>query len=197
MDDCDPLFAPLQLGAIACTNRVVMAPMTRSRAGQGDVVGELHVGYYGQRAAAGLIVTEGTQPSIHGKGYCRTPGLHDVAQVAAWRVVTDRVHAAGGRIVVQLMHVGRVASRHNKHPDARTVAPSALRARVQMYTDAAGMQGCDEPEALALTEIPAVVAEYALAARLAREAGFDGVELHAASGSPSRSLCTRSGLPTK
>ncbi len=182
MRDDDPLFVPLELGEIACASRVVMAPMTRSRASPGDLVTGLHVEYYGARATAGLIVTEGTQPSFHGKGYCRTPGLHDSAQVAAWRAVTDRVHAAGSRIVVQLMHVGRVASRHNKQADARTVAPSPVRARVQMYTDVAGMQDCDEPEALTLAEIPAVVEEYTRAARLARQAGFDGVELHAASG---------------
>ena len=182
MHDRDPLFAPIRLGAIDCSNRIVMAPMTRSRASADGLVHDLHVTYYGQRAAAGLIVTEGTQPSIHGQGYCRTPGVHDAAQVEAWRTVTDRVHAEGGRIVVQLMHVGRVASHANKQPGARTVAPSALRARVQMYTDAAGMLDCDEPAALTLAEIPDVVEEYAQAARLARRAGFDGVELHAASG---------------
>jgi len=178
----DPLFTPIELGEIRCANRVVMAPMTRSRASPGDRVSDLHVEYYGARADAGLIVTEGTQPSIHGKGYCRTPGLHDAAQVAAWRAVTDRVHATGARIVVQLMHVGRVASRYNKHAGARTVAPSAMRANVKMYTDDAGMQDCDVPEAVSLAEIPQVIEEYAHAARLAREAGFDGVELHGASG---------------
>ncbi len=171
MRDDDPLFVPIELGEIDCSNRMVMAPMTRSRASAGGLVNGLHVEYYGERASAGLIVTEGTQPSIHGKGYCRTPGLHDVAQVAAWRRVTDRVHAEGSRIVVQLMHVGRVASRHNKQADARTVAPSAVRARVQMYTDVAGMQDCDEPEALTLAEIPAVVEEYTQAARFARGRG--------------------------
>jgi N-ethylmaleimide reductase len=182
MTDDDLLFEPIELGELRCRNRVVMAPMTRSRAAPGDLVSDLHVAYYGARADAGLIVTEGTQPSIHGKGYCRTPGLHDAAQVAAWRTVTDRVHAAGGLIVVQLMHVGRVASRYNKPAEARTVAPAAVAARVQMYTDDAGMQDCDLPEALSLAEIPRVVDEYARSASLAREAGFDGVELHAASG---------------
>jgi N-ethylmaleimide reductase len=178
----DPLFAPIDFGEISCANRIVMAPMTRSRAAPGDVVTGLHQQYYGERADAGLVITEGTQPSIHGKGYCRTPGLHDSSQVDAWRAVTSRVHARGGRVVVQLMHVGRVASHHNKLPGARTLAPSAVRASVQMYTDAAGMQDCDEPEALTLAEIPAVIEEYVQSARLARAAGFDGVELHAASG---------------
>jgi len=191
----DPLFTPIELGEIRCANRVVMAPMTRSRASAGDLVTDLHVEYYGARAHAGLIVTEGTQPSMHGKGYCRTPGLHDAAQVAAWRAVTDRVHATGACIVVQLMHVGRVASRYNKHAEARTVAPSAVAARVQMYTDDAGMQDCDVPEALSLAEIPRVIEEYAHAARLARQAGFDGVELHAASGYlPMQFLASNSNL---
>ncbi len=191
----DPLFTPIELGEIHCANRVVMAPMTRSRASPGDLVSDLHVEYYGARADAGLIVTEGTQPSIHGKGYCRTPGLHEAAQAAAWRAVTDRVHAGGARIVVQLMHVGRVASRHNKFAEAMTVAPSALRANVQMYTDDAGMQDCDLPAALSLAEIPGVVEEYAHAARLARGAGFDGVELHAASGYlPMQFLAANSNL---
>jgi N-ethylmaleimide reductase len=193
MTDDDPIFTPLDLGEIRCVSRIVMAPMTRSRAAPGDLVSELHVEYYGARSDAGLIVTEGTQPSIHGKGYCRTPGLHDAEQVAAWRAVTDRVHDAGSRMVVQLMHVGRVASRYNKHSAARTIAPSAIAARVQMYTDDAGMQDCDVPEALSLAEIPSVVGEYARAARLAREAGFDGVELHAASGYlPMQFLCSNS-----
>ena len=178
----DPLSEPLTLGDIDCRNRIVMAPMTRSRADADDRPTALHVEYYAQRASAGLIVTEGVQPSIHGKGYPRTPGLHEAAQVEAWRVVTDAVHARGGRIVAQLMHVGRIASRHNKRPGARTVAPSAIRAAASLYTDTAGMQPCDEPEALSAADIAATVADYAASARLAREAGFDGVELHGTSG---------------
>jgi N-ethylmaleimide reductase len=195
MSGDDALFEPIELGEISCRNRVVMAPMTRSRASPGDLVSDLHVAYYGARADAGLIVTEGTQPSIDGKGYCRTPGLHDAKQMATWRAVTDRVHQAGGRIVVQLMHVGRVASHYNKPAGARTVAPSAVAARVQMYTDDAGMQDCDLPEALSLAEIADVVDEYTSAARLAREAGFDGVELHLASGYlPMQFLASNSNL---
>jgi N-ethylmaleimide reductase len=177
-----PLLEPLQLGDLRLRNRIVMAPMTRSRAASGDVPGALSVAYYAARAEAGLIVTEGTQPSIHGKGYCRTPGMHSAAQIAGWRAVTQAVHAKGGCIVLQLMHCGRIANRHNKDAAARTVAPSALRARGRMFTDAHGYLDFDTPEALTSAEVPQVIAEYAAAAQAARRAGFDGVELHAASG---------------
>ena len=177
-----PLLEPLQLGSLKLRNRIVMAPMTRSRAGAGDAPGPLSVQYYAARAAAGLIITEGTQPSIHGKGYCRTPGVHSEAQIAAWRAVTQAVHASGGLIVLQLMHCGRIASRHNKDAAARTVAPSALPARGRMFTEAHGYVDFDVPEALGSAEVPQVIAEYAAAARAAQQAGFDGVELHAASG---------------
>lgn len=176
------LFDPVRLGDIDLANRIVMAPMTRSRAGPGDVPTDLAVAYYRQRANAGLIVTEGTQPSAAGKGYCRTPGIHSAAQVAGWRRVTDAVHAEGGKIVLQLMHCGRIASRLNKDPGAETVAPSAIRAQGQMFTDAAGMVDFDEPRALETDEIPGVVDEFRQAAVNAIAAGFDGVELHAASG---------------
>lgn len=176
------LYSPLTLGELQLRNRVVMAPMTRSRADSDGVPGDHVATYYAQRAGAGMIVTEGIAPSAEGLGYCRTPGLYSDAQVAAWRNVTDAVHAAGGTIVAQLMHVGRVASSHNKPAGAETVAPSALRARGEMYTDAAGMQPLDEPRALLLEEIPRVVEDYRLAARNARDAGFDGVELHCTSG---------------
>ncbi len=176
------LFEPVQLGDIQLANRVVMAPMTRSRAGPGDAPTALNVEYYRQRASAGLIVSEGVQPSANGKGYCRTPGLHTDAQVAGWRAVTDAVHAAGGRIVAQLMHCGRVGSHLNKDPGAETVAPSALRAKGQIYTDTAGMVDLDEPRALRLEEIPGVIGEYRHATQCALKAGFDGVELHCTSG---------------
>jgi len=177
-----PLLEPLQLGSLKLRNRIVMAPMTRSRAGADDAPGPLSVHYYAARAEAGLIVTEGTQPSIHGKGYCRTPGMHSEAQISAWRAVTRAVHARGGLIVLQLMHCGRISSRHNKHQAARTVAPSALPARGQMFTDAHGYVDFDVPEALTGAEVMQVIAEYAAAARAAQRAGFDGIELHAASG---------------
>lgn len=176
------LLSPVEFGDIHCRNRIVMAPMTRSRADANDCPTALHVEYYAQRASAGLIVTEGVQPSIDGKGYPRTPGLHEAAQVEAWRRVTDAVHARGGRIVAQLMHVGRIASRYNKRVEALTVAPCAVRANVSLYTDAAGMQPCDDPEPLSIAAIAKVIEDYAGAARLAREAGFDGVELHCTSG---------------
>lgn len=176
------LFDPLQLGDIALSNRVVMAPMTRSRAGEGDVPTDLMVEYYRQRATAGLIVTEGVHPSAVGKGYCRTPGLFTESQVAGWRKVTEAVHAEGGKIVAQLMHVGRVASSHNKDAGVETVAPSAIRANTQIFTDAVGMADAEMPRALALSEIPKIVEEYVHSAKCAMAAGFDGVELHCASG---------------
>ncbi|MEX6724706.1 alkene reductase [Parapedomonas caeni] len=176
------LFDPCRLGALALANRVVMAPMTRSRADAAGVPTDCMVDYYAQRASAGLIVSEGIQPSEEGQGYCRTPGLHNAAQVAAWRRVTDAVHAGGGRIVAQLMHCGRIGSHLNKAAGARTVAPSAIQAPGRIFTDAAGMVAHDMPEALTVAGIAAVIDEFATAARLALEAGFDGVELHAASG---------------
>src|SRR5688572_31162597 len=159
------LFDPIQFGDIACANRIIMAPMTRSRADELDCPTDLHVRYYSQRASAGLIITEGVQPSMHGKGYARTPGIHDNAQIDAWRSVVDAVHAQGGRIVMQLMHVGRVASHLNKRAEARTVAPSAVRAKTKMFTDAAGLVDVDAPEPLSLAQIAVVVEEYAQAAR--------------------------------
>ena len=176
------LLRPVDLGALHLRNRIIMAPMTRNRAIAGDVPSELAARYYGARAAAGLIVTEGTQPSVHGKGYCRTPGMHSAAQVDAWRTVTEAVHRGGGCIVLQLMHCGRIGSHHNKAPGARTLAPSALRAAGKIFTDDVGLVEFDTPEELSLPEVQGVIAEYAAAARQARLAGFDGVELHAASG---------------
>ena len=191
------LFDPLQLGDISLANRVIMAPMTRSRASADAVPTPIMVEYYRQRASAGLIVSEGIAPSRHGIGYCRTPGIYNDAQVAVWRQVTDAVHAAGGRIVAQLMHCGRVGSHFNKAPDAETVAPSAVRAAGSIFTDVAGMQEQDMPRALALGEIPDVVGEYATATRLAIHAGFDGVELHCTSGYlPMQFMATNSNLRT-
>ncbi|WP_311269573.1 alkene reductase [Sphingobium sp. WCS2017Hpa-17] len=178
----DNLFEPVALGDLEMSNPIVMAPMTRSRAGAGDEPTELMARYYAQRATAGLIVTEGTQPSAAGKGYCRTPGISTPAQCDGWSSVADAVHEKGGKIVLQLMHCGRVASRVNKADDSDIVAPSAVRAGGTIFTDAAGLVEMDMPRALDLAEIPQVVEEFAQAARNARAAGLDGVELHCASG---------------
>ena len=176
------LFEPVRLGELQLANRIVMAPMTRSRADAQAVPTADMVEYYRQRAGAGLIVAEGTAPSAAGLGYCRTPAIYNAEQIAAWRQVTRAVHAEGGRIVLQLMHVGRAASRYNKPAGAATVAPSALRANTQVFTDAVGMADTEQPEALSVAGIAAVIAEYRQAALNAREAGFDGVELHCTSG---------------
>ena len=176
------LSSPLTLGDYSLSNRIVMAPMTRSRADAQAVPSPLAVEYYGSRADAGLIITEGTGPSLMGMGYARTPGIYNQAQIAAWRNVTDAVHARGGKIFLQLMHVGRIAHAANRNIPDPPVAPSAIRAAGQMWTDAQGMQPNDMPRALELSEIPVIIAEYANATRNALAAGFDGVEVHAASG---------------
>ena len=176
------IFWGLKLGDLELSNRVVMAPMTRSRADSDAVPTDIMVDYYAQRASAGLIISEGIAPSASGLGYCRTSGLFNQAQVEAWGRVTAAVHAAGGKIVAQLMHVGRVASHLNKPAGSDTVAPSAIAARGQMYTDQSGMVPFDTPRALSLDEIGAVVSDYRVATENAYAAGFDGVELHCTSG---------------
>jgi 2,4-dienoyl-CoA reductase-like NADH-dependent reductase (Old Yellow Enzyme family) len=174
------LFDPLHVASWELPHRLVMAPLTRNRAGAGMVPGDLAVEYYAQRASAALIVTEGTQPSAVGQGYLDTPGIHTPEQVAGWRRVAEAVHARGGRIVVQLMHVGRIAHPDNKQ-GLETVAPSALAAPGEMVT-ANGSFPHVVPRALDTDEIPGVVAEFVHAARCAVEAGLDGVEVHAANG---------------
>ncbi|MDE3225787.1 MAG: alkene reductase [Nitrospirota bacterium] len=176
------LFEPIARGSLELKNRIVMAPMTRSRASVTGVPSDLAVTYYAQRADAGLIVTEGTQPSANGQGYPRTPGMHSPEQIAAWRKVTEAVHARGGRIVLQLMHTGRIAHRLNRTVEGPPVAPSAVRAAGQMYTDVLGLQDHSMPRALATEEIPSVIDEYRQATINALLAGFDGVELHGANG---------------
>jgi N-ethylmaleimide reductase len=156
--------------------------MTRSRAEDRDVPTTHAIEYYRQRATAGLIVTEGTQPSLHGKGYCRTPGIYSAEQIVTWRTVTDAVHAQCCPIVMQLMHCGRIGTRFNKEPGAETVAPSAIKAGGKIFSDSNGMVEHDTPRALATAEIPMIIGEFRDATRNALAAGFDGVELHAASG---------------
>lgn len=176
------LFSPVNLGDIALANRVIMAPMTRDRAGPGDVPTDLMVEYYAQRASAGLIVTEGVQPSPVGKGYWRTPGIHSAEQIAGWRKVSDAVHAKGGLIVMQLMHCGRVVVPANRGFDADVIAPSPIPCPGQVPGPDGVPADCTLPRAILGEEIPALVAEYAQAARNAIAAGMDGVELHCASG---------------
>ncbi len=177
----EPLFTPTNLGRISLANRVVMAPMTRSRAEVDDCVSQLHVDYYSQRASAGLIITEGTHPSVNGKGYCRTPGIYNQAQIEAWREVTDSVHGQGGKIVCQIMHCGRVGGVSNKAVGAETVAPSAIRCREKIFTEE-GMVDMPLARALSTDEIPGIIEEHRQATQNAFDAGFDGVELHCTSG---------------
>ena len=176
-----PLFSPVRVGSVDLRNRLVMAPMTRSRAGAGNAVTPLTATYYAQRATAGLIVTEGSQVSPQGVGYPNTPGIYTDAQVAAWREVTDAVHAEGGRIFLQLWHVGRVSHPSVQEGGLLPVGPSAIAPAGQVHT-ASGPQPFVAPRALDLGEIPGVVEQFAEGARRARAAGFDGVEVHAANG---------------
>lgn len=176
------LFQPVTIGALELKNRIVMAPMTRSRADRDGVQPAYAVTYYAQRASAGLIITEGTQPSDDGQGYGRTPGISTPAQIAAWRAITDAVHAQGGKIALQIMHAGRIAHPLNKREGARTVAPSAIAAPGQIWTDAQGMADHAVPHALTEDEIRATIADFAQATKNALAAGFDAVELHAANG---------------
>jgi len=175
------LFTPTTLGKLQLKNRIVMAPLTRSRA-IGNVPNELMAKYYSMRADAGLIITEGTSPSPNGLGYARIPGLFNDAQVQGWKRVTEAVHARGGRIFVQLMHTGRVSHPANMPAGSRVLAPSALALSGEMWTDSSGMQPHPVPVAMSETDIAQTIAEYAGSAKRAIEAGFDGVELHGANG---------------
>lgn len=175
------LFTPVQLGRYSLQNRLVMAPMTRSRAGDDGVPSELAVTYYSQRAGAGLIITECTYVSPMGKGYVRTPGVETDAQVAAWKKVTEAVHAKGGRIFIQLWHTGRISHPSLLPGEAVPVAPSAIKPTGQSWTPK-GLQDFVTPRELSAGEIAEVISDFRTATRRALEAGFDGVELHAASG---------------
>jgi N-ethylmaleimide reductase len=176
------LFSPFSLGTLQLKNRIVMAPMTRSRA-IGNVPNELMAKYYADRADAGLIITEGTSPSPNGVGYARIPGMYSEAQIAGWKRVTDAVHAKGGKIFVQLMHTGRITHPLNQPASAEVIAPSAIAAsNTQLYTDQSGMQPLPLPRALRTDELPAMIQEFVQGAKAAIRAGFDGVELHGANG---------------
>ena len=175
------LFDPIHLGEIALANRVVMAPLTRNRAAAGRVPSPLAALYYRQRAGAGLIVSEATQIAPLGQGYLDTPGIYSREQVEGWKAVTRAVHERGGKIVVQLWHVGRISHVSLLPAGEVPVAPSAIAANTQTYT-AKGFEAVSAPRALKLEELPAIVEQYRLAARNAIEAGFDGVEVHGANG---------------
>jgi N-ethylmaleimide reductase len=175
------LFESVRLGSLVLANRVFMAPLTRNRADADGVPGELAATYYSQRASAGLIVTEATQISPMGKGYINTPGIHSVEQVRAWSRIVESVHTSGGRIFLQLWHVGRISHSSLLPNNARPVAPSAIRAKSQTLI-ATGLAEVAEPIALTASGIKETLNDYRRAAANAKEAGFDGVEIHAANG---------------
>jgi N-ethylmaleimide reductase len=175
------LFSSFSLGGLRLKNRIVMAPMTRSRA-TGNQPNELMARYYSDRADAGLIITEGTSPSPNGLGYARIPGIFSDEQAKGWATVTSAVHARNGKIFLQLMHTGRVAHSLNIPSGAKVVAPSAVAAAGQMWTDQQGMQAQPTPHEMSLEDISATIAEYVESAKAAIKAGFDGVEIHAANG---------------
>lgn len=175
------LFEPVALNGLQLKNRIVMAPMTRSRA-IGAVPNSLMVTYYAQRASAGLIITEGTAPSPNGLGYARIPGIFNKEQAAGWKPVTDAVHEKGSKIFVQLMHVGRIAHPANMPGNSEILAPSPVGAAGEMWTDSLGMQPHPTPKPMSAADIDRTIEEFGRAAENAVEAGFDGVEIHGANG---------------
>lgn len=175
------LFDPYRLGDISLSNRIVMAPLTRNRAGAGLVATELTARYYAQRATAGLLISEGSQVSRQGQGYQDTPGIYSPEQVAAWRKVTDAVHAEGGRIFIQLWHVGRVSHLDLQEGGAAPVGPSDIPANTKTYVNN-GFAATSAPRALAASELPGIADDFRRAAANAIAAGFDGVEIHGANG---------------
>lgn len=175
------LFDPVRLGDIELANRLVMAPLTRNRAAQ-QTPNSLHVEYYRQRAGAGLIITEASQIRPDGQGYFDTPGIHSPEQIAAWKQVTDAVHAEGGKIVIQLWHVGRISVKRLQPGGQPPVSSTARAAKTRTYAAHGELVPTDEPRALATDELPQLIADYAQAARNAIAAGFDGVEVHSANG---------------
>jgi N-ethylmaleimide reductase len=176
------LFDSYAARGLSLANRMVMSPMTRNRAVEANTPNALLAEYYGQRASAGLIVTEGISPSPNGLGYPRIPGLFNAAQVAGWKLVTGAVHAKGGKIFAQFMHTGRIGHPANLPAGAEVLSPSAGAAPGEIYTDAQGLQPHGAPRVMTAADIAHAVAEFATAAKLAVEAGFDGIELHAANG---------------
>lgn len=175
------LFTPIKLGSIELKNRVVMAPMTRCRA-IGNVPNVLMSDYYGQRAGAGLIIAEGTAPSPNGLGYARIPGCFSIEQVAGWKKTTSAVHKKGGKIFLQLMHTGRISHSFNLPEGAQIIAPSAVKASGQMWTDAEQLQDFPIPKSMDDEDLLLTLTEYVASAKHAIDAGFDGVEIHAANG---------------
>jgi N-ethylmaleimide reductase len=175
------LWQPIDLGDIGMTSRLAMAPMTRDRSGADGVPSPMNVAYYAQRASMGLIITEGTQTSDDGQGYLLTPGVYTNAQIDGWRRVTDAVHQGGGRIVIQLMHVGRISHTDNTPHGRQPVAPSAVTPGGQMFTST-GMQDMPQPRELTTDEVTTLVQDFRHAAAAAIAAGADGVEIHAANG---------------
>ncbi|HZL11038.1 MAG TPA: alkene reductase [Prolixibacteraceae bacterium] len=175
------LLKPAKIGSLMLPNRVVMSPMTRCRA-IGNVPNELMAEYYKQRSGAGLIITEGTSPSPNGLGYARIPGLFSKEQVEGWKKITSEVHQSGGKIIVQLMHTGRISHPLNMPEGAQILAPSAVKAAGQMWTDSQMMQDFPVPKAMTVEDLILTKAEFVDAAKNAMDAGFDGVELHGANG---------------
>lgn len=176
------LFSPTQLGSLALSNHIVMSPMTRNRATADHELTDLIATYYAQRASAGLIITEGIAPSPNGNGYARVPGLYTPTQIADWQLVTDGVHAKGGKIFAQLMHTGRIGHPANMHADTQLVSASAIAAAGDIFTDNAGMQPHPTPTAMTTEQVKATIQEFVQAAKNAIAAGFDGIELHGANG---------------
>ncbi len=175
------LFSPFTAGAIEVKNRIAMSPMTRCRA-IGNIPGDLQAKYYAQRAGAGLIITEGTSPSRNGLGYARIPGIYSAAQVAGWKKVTSAVHAKGSKIVLQMMHTGRISHPLNMPEGAKVLAPSAVKPAGQMWTDQQQMQDFPTPAAMTAEQLQQTKQEFVTGAKNAIEAGFDGIELHGANG---------------
>ncbi|HAT3992699.1 alkene reductase [Elizabethkingia anophelis] len=175
------LLSEIEKNTQVFKNRIVMAPMTRSRAIQ-NLPNDLMQQYYAQRSTAGLIITEGVAPSPNALGYARIPGIFNNEQAIGWKKITEAVHADGGKIFIQLMHVGRIANKANMPENTKILAPSAVNAHMDMWTDTLGMQKTEEPLEMSLEEIEKAKGEFIQAAKNAIEAGFDGVELHAANG---------------